>query len=187
MWKKINHLNHLEHRSHRSYLNPLNHLSRPSHQTHRTHRSRLNLQTHRTPPEPPLTGPYTQLEWIRVSAGKIEIHGFSLGFIRCIPLDATVNGIRYLVHESHWQWRKNASSPWAEVDGTNKTGEICSYTPKRSGAFRLVMVMSIDGIRGRYSSWNTINALCMPNSDECSYSYPDNPSQSQVAGRRPGH
>ena len=139
------------------------------------------------PPDPPLTGPYTPLEWIRVSAGRIEIHGFSLGFIRCIPLDATVNGIRYLVHESHWQWRENASSPLAEVDGTRKTGEICSYTPKRSGAFRLVMVMSIDGIRGRYASWNTINALCMPNSEECSYTYPDNPSQSQVAGRRPGH
>ncbi len=118
----------------------------------------------------PLTGPYTPLDWIRVSSDRIEIHGFSVGFIDCIPLDATVNDVRYKVHRSHWQWRENASSPWAEVTGTRKTGTICSYTPDKSGEFRLVMEMSIDGIRGRYSSSNTITAFCIPTSDECHYS-----------------
>ena len=123
-----------------------------------------------TGPLTPLTGPYTPLEWIRVSSGRIEIHGFSVGFIDCIPLDATVNGIRYKVHQSHWQWRENATSPWTEVTGTKKTGTLCSYTPKWSGEFRLVMEMSIDGIRGRYSSSNTITALFIPTLDECHYS-----------------
>ena len=118
----------------------------------------------------PLTGPYTPLEWIRVSSDRIEIHGFSVGFIDCIPLDATVNDVRYKVHRSHWQWRENSSSPWTEVTGTRKTGTICTYTPDKSGEFRLVMEMSIDGIRGRYSSSNTIKATCIPTLDECHYS-----------------
>ena len=107
---------------------------------------------------PPLTGPYTPLDWIRISAGRIEIHGISVGFIDCIPLDATVNNVRYKVHQSHWQWRENPSSPWTDISDTRKTGAICSYTPEKSGEYRLVMDMSIDGIRGRYSSSNTIES-----------------------------
>ena len=119
-------------------------------------------------PDPPLTGPYTPLEWLRVSAGGIEIHDISAGFIDCIPLDATVNGVRYKVHQSHWQRRVDSTSSWTDLPDTRRNGVlICSYTPTRSGEYRLVMEMSIDGNRGRYSSSNTIVASCIPNSDEC--------------------
>ncbi len=129
-----------------------------------------SIRVHVTEALPPLTGPYTPLDWIRISAGRIEIHGISVGFIDCIPLDATVNNVRYKVHQSHWQWRENPSSPWTDISDTRKTGAICSYTPEKSGEYKLVMDMSIDGIRGRYSSSNTIKSTCVPILEECYFS-----------------
>ena len=126
-------------------------------------------ETPPTGPLTPLTGPYTPLEWISVSSGRIEIHGLSVGFIDCISFDATVNGKRYIVHQSHWQWRPSSASPWTDLPDTRKIGAICSYTPDKSGEFRLVLGMSVDGIRGSYSSSNTIKATCIPTLDECHY------------------
>lgn len=109
---------------------------------------------------PPLTGPYVPLEWVRVSPGRIELRPVSFIPITCLELSATINDVTYRIHFSHWQRRDNSNSSWTDIPGTRKVGKMCGYTPDRSGEYRLVMELSIDGVRKRYSSANTITALC---------------------------
>ncbi len=112
-------------------------------------------------PGPPLTGPYEPLEWISVSPGRIVWRPVSFIPFRCLGWSvATVNGVTYEIHFSQWQRRDNSRSPWTDIPGTRKARKMCGYTPDTSGEYRLVMELSINGIRGRYASSNTITAIC---------------------------
>ena len=112
-------------------------------------------------PGPPLTGPYEPLEWISVSPGRIVWRPVSFISFRCLGWSvATVNGVTYEIHFSQWQRRDNSRSPWTDIPGTRKARTMCGYTPDTSGEYRLVMELSINGIRGRYASSNTITAIC---------------------------
>lgn len=98
--------------------------------------------------------PYTPLDGLRVSPGRIQFGFFSAG--RCINLqNSSINGVTYTTHDSKWQRRDNSSAPWTDVAGTEKTG-LCAYSPTRAGEYRLVGEITIDGSRGMYSSENTI-------------------------------
>ena len=122
-----------------------------------TQRFRVNVEA----PGPPLTGPYEPLEWISVSPGRIVWRPVSFIPFRCLGWSvATVNGVTYEIHFSQWQRRDNSRSPWTDIPGTRKARKMCGYTPDTSGEYRLVMELSINGIRGRYASSNTITAIC---------------------------
>ena len=95
---------------------------------------------------------YTPLEGLRVSNGRIQYLFFSAG--RCISLGGTINGVRYTIHTSKWQKRSGAS--WVDIPGTERTGEMCSYSTTSAGEYRLVVEMSINGVRGKYTSENTL-------------------------------
>ena len=95
---------------------------------------------------------YTPLDGLRVSNGRIQYLFFSAG--RCISLNGTINGVRYTIHTSKWQKRSGAS--WVDIPGTERTGEMCSYSPTSAGEYRLVVEMSINGVRGKYTSENTL-------------------------------
>ena len=98
---------------------------------------------------------YTPLTGLRVSAGRIQYGFFSTG--GCISLtNFTLNGVTYTVHDSKWQRRSAAGSPWEDVAGTERQGEVCAYTPTSAGEYRLVAEVTIGDTRGRYSSENTI-------------------------------
>ena len=98
---------------------------------------------------------YTPLEGLRVSAGRLQYGFFSAG--GCIPLsNTTINGVTYTVHGSKWQRRDSANSAWEDVPGTEQQGRLCAYNPTSAGEYRLVGEVSVNGVRGRYSSENTI-------------------------------
>ena len=112
-------------------------------------------------PGPPMTGPYEPLEWISVSPGRIVWRPVSSLPLRCLGwTEATVNGVTYRIRFSHWQRRDSSTRPWADIPGTRRVRRMCGYTPATSGQYRLVMELSIDGVRGRYASSNIITALC---------------------------
>ena len=98
---------------------------------------------------------YTPLAGLRVSAGRVQ-YGF-FGTAGCIRLTNTVfNGVSITVHGTKWQRRDGAGSPWVDVPGTEQEGGLCAYNPTSAGEYRLVGEVTIDGVRGRYSSENTI-------------------------------
>lgn len=100
--------------------------------------------------------PYQPLEGLIVSNGRIQFLFFNVSGGGCIYIsnNANLNGVRYTFHYSKLQRRENVESPWVDIPDTKK-GSLCSYAPTtRSGQYRLVCEISIDGERGKYSSSN---------------------------------
>ncbi|MDE2887989.1 MAG: hypothetical protein OXR72_07215 [Gemmatimonadota bacterium] len=111
--------------------------------------------------DPNLTGPYEPLDWISVTPGRIVWRPVSSLPLSCLGwTEATINDVTYRIHFSHWQKRDSSASSWTDIPSTRRVRRMCGYTPAASGEYRLVMELSIDGIRGRYASTNTITALC---------------------------
>ena len=98
---------------------------------------------------------YTPLAGLRVSAGRVQYGFFSTA--GCIRLTNTVfNGVSITVHGTKWQRRDGAGSLWVDVPGTEQEGGLYAYDPTSAGEYRLVGEVTIDGMRGKYSSENTI-------------------------------
>ena len=88
--------------------------------------------------------------------GGILLGGFSVG-TGCISVGAiNIGGVSYQVHWTEWQ--VSAGSGWNQVTGTRRDGAICGYdlTTAPPGEYRLVGELSINGVRGRYRSSNTV-------------------------------
>ena len=88
--------------------------------------------------------------------GGIRLGGFSVG-TGCISVGAiNIGGVSYQVHWTEWQ--VSAGSGWNQVTGTRRDGAICGYdlTTAPPGEYRLVGELSINGVRGRYRSSNTV-------------------------------
>ena len=98
--------------------------------------------------------PYTSLGSLTVSSGRVQFLFFSAG--GCISIDSTINGVRYTTHYSKWQRRDNAESSWEDIPGTRQDGGLCPYIPADPGQYRLVCEISINGVRGKYRSTNTL-------------------------------
>lgn len=119
-------------------------------------------------PGPPMTGPYEPLEWISVSPGRIVWRPLSSIPLTCLGwTEVTVNGVTYRIHSSRWQRKQSSDRDWTDIPGTRRVRRLCGYTPATSGEYRLVMELSIDGVRRRYASSNVIVALC--DGSECRY------------------
>lgn len=114
----------------------------------------LPLETPPTGPEAPVEDDYERLSDWTVESGRVRFQFFSAG--QCIALGGSINGVTYAIHTSKWQRRSNADSPWTDVPDTVKEGAICSYTPDSPGEYRGVAEISIDGVRGRYATNNTL-------------------------------
>ena len=102
---------------------------------------------------------YTPLKGLIVSNGRVQliVGGIFLSAGRCIILGGTtLNGVKYNTHNSKWQRRENAASPWTDIPGTESDEGLCSYSPPSPGQYRLVGEISIDGVRGKYASVNIL-------------------------------
>ena len=100
--------------------------------------------------------PYTPLEGLRVSPGRVQYLFMISG--ECIQMgNLTINGVTHTTHYSKWQRRDDEGSPWEDVPGTMEEDGLCAYDPTSPGEYRLVCEISIGGERGKYSSENTIS------------------------------
>ena len=97
----------------------------------------------------PLTG------WT-VAVGGLQFGSFSAA--GCLHLnDTLISGKTYTVHSSKWQTRADEDSDWADVPGTERTGTgICVYSPTAAAQYRAVAEITVDGVRGAYSSTNVL-------------------------------
>ena len=86
-----------------------------------------------------------------MSAGRVDL-GTRSSANRIAIQDLTVDGILYDVDTSKWQTRADANGTWTDIAGTEKTGEICAYTPTATGQYRLAVDTEIDGEAGKYAS-----------------------------------
>lgn len=94
---------------------------------------------------------YVRLGTLTVSVGRVVFGPLSSG--GCISIeDLTIEGIEYDVDTSKWQTRPDAAGEWADIEDTEKTGEVCAYTPTETGQYRMVVEMDIDGEAGKYAS-----------------------------------
>ena len=103
---------------------------------------------------------YTPLSGLRVRNGGFTHTSISLPFIGQVWIDEcfssgtiTVNDVSYTIHSSRWQ--KKSGTSWVDISGTTRTGEICAYQTTNPGEYRLVVEMSVNGVRGQYISENT--------------------------------
>lgn len=98
------------------------------------------------------SGEYKPLAGLRVSNGRVQLGFMSAG--RCIIMNnTTINGVSYTTHTSKWQRKEGAT--WVDVPGTERNG-LCAYSPTRAGEYRLVGEITINGVRGKYTSENTL-------------------------------
>ena len=96
-----------------------------------------------------------RLDAISVANGTVGF-GDATDSEECIAVaDTDVDGRAHTVLTSKWQSRANADRPWEDLAGTEAEGELCPYSPEDPGHYRLVAVVEIDGVEGRYAS-NTI-------------------------------
>ena len=96
---------------------------------------------------------YAPLKMLSVSHGKVSFGSISADAGGCVGLeDAVIGDARYAVVSSKWQTRANSDAEWADIEGTETVGEVCSYTAVRPGAARLVAEIAIDGEIGKYAS-----------------------------------
>ena len=103
-------------------------------------------------------GDYKPLAGLRVSDGRVQFGFISVG--RCIQWNnANVNGVVYTTHTSRWQ-RKDGQT-WVDVSGTERAG-LCSYSPPSPGEYRLAAEITINGVRGKYVSENTLSVSGTP-------------------------
>ncbi|MYE34040.1 MAG: hypothetical protein F4X23_04200 [Gemmatimonadales bacterium] len=89
-------------------------------------------------------------------SGGIRFGGISVG-TGCFQVSAiTLNGVTYTVHWSEWQIL--SGSDWNQVSGTRRDGRVCGYdlAAAAPGEYRLAGEMSVNGVRGRYRSSNTV-------------------------------
>ena len=95
--------------------------------------------------------PYVLLGLFSVSSGEVTVGPISSS--GCIGMeDVVFNGVHYAVVSSKWQSRATPNAEWTDIAGTERTGEICAYTPTNAGEYRLVAEIRIDGELGMYSS-----------------------------------
>ena len=96
---------------------------------------------------------YAPLKMLSVSPGKVSFGPISTDVGGCIGLeDAVIGDTRYAVVSSKWQTRANSDAEWADVEGTETNGDVCSYTPFAPAHARLVAEIAIDGEIGKYAS-----------------------------------
>ncbi len=97
------------------------------------------------------TANYASLSLLDVSPGAISFGPLSSG--DCIGMsDMALDGIRYTIKSSKWQRSAGVNVDWADIDGTQKTGEVCAHTPSGPGQYRLVAEIAINGEVGSYAS-----------------------------------
>ena len=96
---------------------------------------------------------YAPLKMLSVSPGKVSFGPISTDVGGCIGLeDAVIGDTHYAVVSSKWQTRANSDAEWADVEGTETNGDVCSYTPFAPAHARLVAEIAIDGEIGKYAS-----------------------------------
>ena len=100
---------------------------------------------------------YVPLSGLRITAsGGFSIGGINLGTGCLSAGTVNVGGVAYQVHWTEWQ--VSTGSEWSQVSGTRREGQICGYdlATAAAGEYRLAGEMSVNGVRGRYRSENTV-------------------------------
>ena len=70
----------------------------------------------------------------------------------CVGFEgATINGVHHEVVASNWQ-RRESEDDWADIQGTEAIGTLCTLAPSAPGQYRLVAEITLDGIAGKYAS-----------------------------------
>ena len=123
------------------------------------------------PAGPVIVRPLAGLENPERQALPLEAWVVSNGAVRfeyldsdaCIDLrDTMLVGTTYLVHSSGWQRRDGPEGEWQYVPGTNRSGQICAYTPTDPGEYRAVADLTIDGVRGLHASLGVVQVAATP-------------------------
>ncbi len=106
-----------------------------------------------------LTG-LPDMDPVPLEAWTVYDGGYGFEFLRtsgCISFSSRMLvGVSYTVRTSVWQARADSTAEWADLPGTEKTGEICGYNPSEPGEYRGVAEITIDGVPGLYSSSDTV-------------------------------
>ena len=120
---------------------------------------------------------YTPVDWLAVTEDsevglhstedggyKVRVGSYALiGGSGCLAGGFTINDARYFIRTTKWQMRQGEDSAWSDMSGTEHAGGACGLTSGvPPGEYRLVAEVSVDGVMGKYASWNTIVVASHP-------------------------
>ena len=105
---------------------------------------------------------YTPVDWIQIVAGggiQAQVGALTVWVSPgggCLTVSSVISDTATSFGTSKWQIRGEADE-WADVDGTERVGEICGdLLPEARGEYRWVVEITTEGERGRYASGNTL-------------------------------
>ena len=103
----------------------------------------------------------SDLDPVPLEAWTVSDGGVKLEYLtstNCFSVaSAMLVGVSYTAHASRWQARVDAQSEWVDLPGTQKSGQLCAYSPTEPGEYRGVADVSVDQVPGLYSSSNSIS------------------------------
>ncbi len=88
--------------------------------------------------------PILRLDLLQASENQIQFND-DTAEDGCLTASAwVVDNVNYSVVDSKWQ-RRNLDSSWSDIEGTEETAQLCSYSPTDSNEYRMVATFTRDG------------------------------------------
>ena len=88
--------------------------------------------------------PILRLDLLQASKSQIQFNDDTAEDGCLTASDWVVDNVSYSVIDSKWQ-RRSLDSSWSDIDGTEETGQLCSYSPSDSNEYRMVATFTRDG------------------------------------------
>ena len=87
---------------------------------------------------------FRRLDLLQASKNQIQFND-DIAVDGCLTAsDWVVDNVRYSVVDSKWQ-RRTVDSSWSDIEGTEETGQLCSYSSTDSREYRMVATFMRDG------------------------------------------
>ncbi|MYD46504.1 MAG: S8 family serine peptidase [Gammaproteobacteria bacterium] len=88
--------------------------------------------------------PVLRLDLLQASKNQIQFNDDSAEDGCLTASDWVVDNVNYSVVDSKWQQR-TLDSAWSDIEGTEETEQLCSYSPSDSNEYRMVATFTRDG------------------------------------------
>lgn len=100
--------------------------------------------------ESPIFG-LPRLDLLQASKNQIQF-GDDVASDGCLTAtNWEIDGVSYAVESSKWQQR-TVNAPWSDIEGTEKSQELCSHASNESKEFRMVATFTVDGVKSEFAS-----------------------------------
>ena len=89
---------------------------------------------------------YERLDALVVDVGRIQVGAIALAGCLVVP-EVLEDATTYRLLRSGWQRRAEAfPADWVDIEGTERVGQVCPFSPTEPGRYRLTADVEVDGV-----------------------------------------